>query len=418
VLKKEDPRVATLIRRTLEFKGHDEQKNRVHERKQSGIAQARKLVECQQFEESLAILSELRRDFWDDTEISDLMRAADAGKNKLRDFERIRALLENRELANARKVLEMLKKKYSHDAVLKQLQEVLSEGEESQRKKEQIEAKLASLRKSFDSGEWKDVVKTGESSLRSYPGEPRIEELVNRAKAELTRKQSAKQPEKPARDLAPTVKAIPETGPALADSLGSAAQNAGPPVSSAPADARLGSATVAGIPATGPDRESLTSIQGDALTVVERHLATFLGPLASLLVKKARSSSPEPEAQLAMMASSLRDPRDHQAFLARKDEMLRCLTELPLIKGRSLTQTLVAASAAQRSPELTPEAVRRASELLTQYLGPISRILTDRAANRAENLQALYYMLSEHVKDASDRAHFLSDAGFPPTMMG
>jgi hypothetical protein len=163
----------------------------------------------------------------------------------------------------------------------------------------------------------------------------------------------------------------------------------------------------------GTDRQSVASPQADALGVVERHLATFIGPLAGFIVKNARISSADPEKQFAMMASSLHDPEDNQAFQSRKDEILRCLSELPSMTGLSSTQTMMAPLTSQLPPELIPEVVRRASELLAQYLGPISRILADRAARRAESLQAFYVMLSEHLTDRNDRARFLSDAGFP-----
>ena len=46
-------------------------------------------------------------------------------------------------------------------------------------------------------------------------------------------------------------------------------------------------------------------------------------------------------------------------------------------------------------------------------MGPISRILTERAVTRADNLRSLYIILGEHLKDGSERARFLLEAGFP-----
>jgi serine/threonine-protein kinase len=182
----------------------------------------------------------------------------------------------------------------------------------------------------------------------------------------------------------------------LDDSVAAAAQNA------------PGSLGAIGLPATGPDRDTVPSLHGDPLSVVEKHLATFIGPLAILIVSRARKKSAEPEEQFAMLAASVSDKADQQAFLSRKDEILRCLAEIPSIKSPSAA----AANPAQRHAELTPEAIQHASELLTRYVGPISRVLTDRAAKRAENLQALYLMLAEHLTDSKERARFLSDGGF------
>jgi phosphoenolpyruvate synthase/pyruvate phosphate dikinase len=70
-------------------------------------------------------------------------------------------------------------------------------------------------------------------------------------------------------------------------------------------------------------------------------------------------------------------------------------------------------STALREGELTPDSIRRAAELLARYVGPISRVLTERAVKRADNLRALYLILGEHLKDGPERARFLQEAGFP-----
>ena len=70
-------------------------------------------------------------------------------------------------------------------------------------------------------------------------------------------------------------------------------------------------------------------------------------------------------------------------------------------------------SAASREAELAPDSIRHAAELLARYVGPISRVLTERAVTRADSLRALYLILGEHLKDGAERARFLLEAGFP-----
>jgi hypothetical protein len=65
------------------------------------------------------------------------------------------------------------------------------------------------------------------------------------------------------------------------------------------------------------------------------------------------------------------------------------------------------------SAPLTPAAVRQATELLARHLGPLSRILTERAARTAPNVRALYSLLADHLHDQKERAKFLAEAGFP-----
>jgi hypothetical protein len=63
--------------------------------------------------------------------------------------------------------------------------------------------------------------------------------------------------------------------------------------------------------------------------------------------------------------------------------------------------------------KLNPADLHKASELLALYLGPISRILTERAARRSDSLCGLYMILADHLKDNSERTQFLREAGFP-----
>jgi serine/threonine protein kinase len=154
------------------------------------------------------------------------------------------------------------------------------------------------------------------------------------------------------------------------------------------------------------------------LTAVEKHLATFLGPVASIIARRAASKAKDPEELFALLASTLQAETDRQAFLARKNELLHGLRPIQTMRESSPTegpagnavQPLVAGSAAA---ELTPAAVRHASELLARHLGPVSRVLTERAAHRVDSLRALYFILAAHLEDRAERARFLQEAGFP-----
>jgi hypothetical protein len=62
---------------------------------------------------------------------------------------------------------------------------------------------------------------------------------------------------------------------------------------------------------------------------------------------------------------------------------------------------------------ITPEAIDRAARMLATHVGPISGVLAKKAARKADNLQSLYRLLSEHLQNSKDRRQFLRDAGFP-----
>src|SRR5262249_10089965 len=140
----------------------------------------------------------------------------------------------------------------------------------------------------------------------------------------------------------------------------------------------------------------------------ERYLATFLGPIAGMMVQRAASKAKDPQELFVVLAETLKSPKDRQAFLARKDELVAGLAQYRAEHGPSSSL-----EAARSHTELTPDAVDRAAELLARSVGPIARILAARAAKRADSLRALYLILAEHLKDGPERARFLQEAGFP-----
>jgi len=151
----------------------------------------------------------------------------------------------------------------------------------------------------------------------------------------------------------------------------------------------------------------------EALRPIERYLATFLGPMASIIVQRAASKAKDQNELYALLAATIPSPRDRQAFLARKDELLKGMVQIQSVKDASGVEGASQPLTALREGEITPDSIRRAAELLARYIGPISRVLTERAVKRADCLRALYLILGEHLKDGPERARFLQEAGFP-----
>ena len=150
------------------------------------------------------------------------------------------------------------------------------------------------------------------------------------------------------------------------------------------------------------------------LGAVERHLAFSLGPIAGFIVQKAAAKAKDQDELFGQLASMLSSERDRQSFLAKKKEFLRIPPpETPTVKGAAGGGEKQAAATVPRGGELNPADLHKASELLAHYLGPISRILTERAARQSDSLCGLYRILADHLKDNSERAQFLREAGFP-----
>ncbi|MGA7925904.1 MAG: serine/threonine-protein kinase [Candidatus Sulfotelmatobacter sp.] len=146
---------------------------------------------------------------------------------------------------------------------------------------------------------------------------------------------------------------------------------------------------------------------------IERYLATFVGPMASIIVRRAASKAKDQNELFALLASTLPSQKDRQAFLARRDELLHVVAQIQPVKEISIGEGALQPSAAPCAADITPDAIRHAAELLARYVGPISRVLTERAVPRADSLRALYLILGEHLKDRAERSRFLLEAGFP-----
>jgi serine/threonine protein kinase len=162
-------------------------------------------------------------------------------------------------------------------------------------------------------------------------------------------------------------------------------------------------------PARGADSD-LRKKQQEALRPIEKYLATFLGPMSGIIVQRAAATAKDHDELFAVLAAKLPTQKDRQAFLSRKDELLG------LTSGdQSGKEPSIATGTSQSSApaEFSPSSLRQATELLARYVGPMSRVFTERAAKRADSPQTLYRLLADHLKDATERAKFLREAGFP-----
>jgi serine/threonine protein kinase len=152
------------------------------------------------------------------------------------------------------------------------------------------------------------------------------------------------------------------------------------------------------------------------LRAVEKHLAISLGPIASFIVDKTAAKAKNQEEFFSQLASSLPSQKDRQIFLTKKKDFVRVQPlEMPVAKAAA-----VAMGSENRAVTVVPQAVRlnpgdisKAVELMAHYVGPISGILAERAARRADDLRGFYLILASHLNEGDERSKFLTDAGFP-----
>jgi len=151
-----------------------------------------------------------------------------------------------------------------------------------------------------------------------------------------------------------------------------------------------------------------------ALKQASDHLASYLGPVASLIVRDA-----------AQRASGIRDLYDalseHIQDEKQRSAFLRKVTRGVLgVQGRTAAGTLtgqgtahgsgvsaVAGSGLQGGP-LSDADKERAHAALVDHLGPIAGVLVRKAAAKASSLQDLGTLLADHIADPDARTAFLA----------
>lgn len=228
---------------------------------------------------------------------------------------------------------------------------------------------------------------------------------------------------KPSRDrsvleLTPPLGVLPAAAPEVTPSNPSLSDADGTDVNTntltSPPPAPDGGPTVMPAPNLRTDSASANTSawQDESLRTVEKQLASFVGSMAKILVKKAASRTTDVEELYSILSASLESESDREAFLARKADLYKGYTKVHSPRDPQQTGGSTA-SLNPGSDEITPTSITHAAQLLARHVGPLAGVLAKRAAPRAESLQALYLLLAEHVENKKERSRFLRDGGFP-----
>jgi serine/threonine-protein kinase len=148
--------------------------------------------------------------------------------------------------------------------------------------------------------------------------------------------------------------------------------------------------------AASPSAASARAWDQTVLAEARSLLARHVGPLATVLVRRAASECETPSALYAKLAEQLTDPSARQAFLGQ-------LTRVAQTTG-SGSGTTAAAPTLQLSEALQ----ERAQRLVTAHIGPIAKILVRKAAAQSRDRVAFVARLVEAVPEAA-RAKLIAE---------
>ncbi len=146
----------------------------------------------------------------------------------------------------------------------------------------------------------------------------------------------------------------------------------------------------------------------ELLRQIERDLATFIGPMAAIALKRAIKETHDITALYDLLAQQVENPRDHAEFLARGQQRAALG---PASRPHSKPQT----EAEQKTdrPTTSPGLANIASveANLARYIGPIAKILIKRELEKYETVERFYRALAAHIPDERDRETFLRAQG-------
>jgi serine/threonine-protein kinase len=145
---------------------------------------------------------------------------------------------------------------------------------------------------------------------------------------------------------------------------------------------------------------SATDWDETVLRTVERQLAHHLGPLARVMLRKAAAQTRDVSQLYAMLAESISDPVGRQRFI---DSTPGASTSPHVIAtGQTLkTQAL----------PLNKDFVDQTTMRLAAYLGPIAKVVVNRAAQKAASQQEFVELVAGHL-GTHERGAFLREIGF------
>jgi serine/threonine protein kinase len=148
----------------------------------------------------------------------------------------------------------------------------------------------------------------------------------------------------------------------------------------------------------------------EVLKEIEQELASFIGPLAGVMVRKAAAATTDPDALYKELAGNLATTEERSAFLGGKIKRVGT-SGIRVSQATALPPTSMASST-DPGNGLSPDIINKAARELASFLGPISKLVAKRAASRCTNEEQFYLLLAENLSDLGERKRFLQAAGF------
>ena len=143
------------------------------------------------------------------------------------------------------------------------------------------------------------------------------------------------------------------------------------------------------------------------LRTVEREFAHYLGPMAKVMIRKAAAQTKDVGELYALLSEHISDPEARQRFSDRGR----------VASGGSGTSPRVIATGETAKIATVPldkDFVDQTTVRLAGYLGPIAKVVANRAAQKAASKQEFVELVAGHL-GSQERGAFLREIGFTET---
>ena len=139
---------------------------------------------------------------------------------------------------------------------------------------------------------------------------------------------------------------------------------------------------------------------------VELALASFVGPMAKVLVRQAAKTHSDLASLKTAIAQHLSTDEDRKRFNAK----LGAATGAATTGGSKVTGagSKLTSADSGASQTLAPEVVAAAQRVLTSQIGPIASIVVKKAAAKARTQEQLFVLLAEQVNEGAERETLLA----------
>jgi serine/threonine protein kinase len=195
-----------------------------------------------------------------------------------------------------------------------------------------------------------------------------------------------------------------DTGADMAEALRQVLREAAPDSTRVAPEAR-----VTTVVAPRPPREDSAGrrpnppLDPTLLKTLEEKLRSYVGPVARVLVQTGAARGRSAADLVAEVALSVPDEADRERFLRETASLARIRRPAPPAGGPPLSDS----SGRRGTVSLPEQELERAQAALTQFVGPIARVLVRRAAANTSSVEVLWQALSTHIESPAERAAFL-----------